>query len=117
MSPQDFLWSLPTSLGVGWWLMCSALAIPAAGVMLIKLVVNEPFNMLTLTRAVIVCSFVAFGLVPLNSGWLPWGVLLASLGGLMASLLLAVSWCHRPDKLAWLQSILKRTRDVVRPRA
>lgn len=97
MNPQDALWQIPSELGSIWWIICAIFALPAAALMLIRLIINEPVSLLTITRCVIVASLVMFGMVPLNSGWIPWGVLLASVGGLMASILLVTDWCNRTD--------------------
>lgn len=98
MNAQDALWSVPTDMGNLWWLICAAFALPAAILMTVKLIINEPFGLLTVSRAVIVGSLVAFGMAPLNSGWIPWGVLMASVGGLMAAALIATGWCTRKDQ-------------------
>lgn len=102
MNAQDALWLLPTELGTLWWLICAAFALPAASIMLLKLIINEPFGLLTVSRSVIVGSLVAFGMAPLNSGWIPWGILMASVGGCMAAVLLATGWCNRPNPSASL---------------
>lgn len=98
MNPQDALWQLPNALGNSWWLICAMFSLPAAALMMLKLIINEPLSLLTISRTVIVASLVAFGMTPLNSGWLPWGVLLASVGGFMAAVLLTTGWCNRADQ-------------------
>lgn len=98
MNPQDALWQIPTELGNVWWLICAAFSLPAATLMLLKLIINEPLSLLTISRTIIVASLVAFGMAPLNSGMVPWGVFLASVGGFMASILLATGWCNRADQ-------------------
>lgn len=106
MNAQEALWALPTELGNLWWLVCAAFALPAAVLMLLKLIINEPFGLLTVSRSIIVGSLVAFGMAPLNSGWIPWGVLMASAGGLMAAVLIATGWCTRKNQSASLSRIV-----------
>lgn len=94
MDAQDALWHIPTEMGGAWWLICAIFALPAATAMLLKMIINEPLSLLTVSRVIIAGSLVAFGMSPLNSGWIPWGVLLASIGGAMAAILIATGWCN-----------------------
>lgn len=99
---------IPTALGNWWWLLCSVFALPAAVIMLVKMVLNHPLDALLVARIVIVGSLVMFGLSPLNSGWTPWACLLASFGGFMAAVLLATGWCQRANQDEWLVPALWR---------
>ena len=107
MSAQDLLWALPNKLGNAWWLLCAAFSAPASLGMFLYMAMNQPFSGLLLARLVIVASLVCFSLVPLNSGWLPWGVLLASIGGAYATFLIVTDWCGREhiwhDLGAWVR--------------
>ena len=106
MSAQEALWNLPNQLGGWWWLLCSAMAIPAAVMIMVRMVINEPFSLLTTARTLIAASMFAFGMIPLNSGFLPWAVLLTTAGGLLSSILIITNWCNRPDQsLNALQTI------------
>ena len=98
-NPQDLLWSIPSSLGNGWWLICSAFALPGAGLCFLYLIMNERMSVLVFSRLLMTGGLLAIGLVPLNSGWLPWGVLLLSAGGFCSYFLIATNWCNRHDKL------------------
>lgn len=98
MNAQDILWSLPATLGNTWWLICAAFAVPAGMGMFLYMIMNVPFSGLLLARMIIVASMVCFALAPLNSGWIPWGVLFASVGGLYATFLIASDWCGRENK-------------------
>lgn len=119
MTPQDTLWSFSNHFGDGWWLVCAGFALPTAFIMLLKMVVNEPFSALLVGRVFLMGGFLAFGVVPLNSGWLPIGVLLASVGGFISAILIATGWCDRKDKSvnmaqamwAWAMSHQDRNRD------
>lgn len=98
MDAQTALWALPSRLDDIWWLVCAAFALPSAMMILVKMVINEPINLLTTSRVVIAGSLFFFGMVPLNSGFIPWGVLLACVGGFMTTTLIATGWCHREDQ-------------------
>ena len=116
MSPQDALWTIPNGFGATWWIVCSALAAPAALIMFVTMVMRHPFSALLVARVLIVGSLVCFAAIPLNSGWLPWGVLLASAGGLMAAILIATGWCEREDQSLTIAAALGRwVRDLVKP--
>ena len=97
MSPQDTLWAFSNHFGNSWWLVCSAFALPAAFIMLLKMVINEPFSSLLVGRVFLMGGFLAFGVTPLNSGWLPIGAMLVSMGGLISAVLIATNWCSRED--------------------
>ena len=104
---QDVLWSLPSHLGPLWWVICTLFAGPAATMMVLYMIMRHPFNALMVSRLMILGSLITFALIPLNSGWLPWGVMLASVGGLLTTFLIASHWCERAhpwrDVLQWLQ--------------
>lgn len=97
MTAQEALWYLPTQAGPWWNIGVALLAGPAVLIMFTAMVLNHPFNSLLVARILMLGSFVAFAMVPLNSGYLPWGALLASSGGLLTSILVATDWCNRPD--------------------
>ncbi len=114
MSAQDALWHVPNYFGDAWWLASALMAGVAAFIMFATMILHHPFSALLVARILIVGSLVAFAMAPLNSGWVPFGVMLASAGGLMASILIATGWCERPDQsltigralLRWLRSHL-----------
>ena len=98
MSPQDTLWAFSNHFGNSWWLVCSAFALPAAFIMLLKMVIHEPFSSLLVGRVFLMGGFLAFGVVPLNSGWMPIGAMLVSVGGFVSAVLIGTGWCERKDK-------------------
>jgi len=106
MTPQDTLWAFSNHFGDGWWLLCAAFALPAAFIMLLKMVINEPFSALLVGRVFLMGGFLAFGVAPLNSGWMPIGVLLASIGGCVSAVLIATNWCARKDQSLTIPSAL-----------
>lgn len=108
---QTALWYIPSQAGLLWWSICAVAAGTAALTMFLYLIMNQKFSGLLLSRMIITMSLVCFALVPLNSGWLPWGVLLASFGGLYASFLIATNWCDRHDKWEVLMSIFRRRQE------
>ena len=105
-NPQDLLWSIPNMLGHGWWYLCSALAFIAMLTSFLYLIMNEKLSALLLSRVLLCAGMVCFWLIPLNSGWLPWGVLLTTSGYALASFLIATNWCHRQDKWETFRAIL-----------
>lgn len=108
MDAQTALWVIPNKLGDAWWLVCAALAVPSAFMILLKLVINEPFNLLTTARVLIAASLFSFGMVPLNSGFLPWAALMSCAGGLLTSVLMITGWCNRQDQsLTVLRALLR----------
>ncbi len=98
MSWQETLWSVPSGLGPWWNLLLAAVAGPAALVMFTHMILRQPLDALLAARLLILAALVAFTLSPLNSGWLPWGALLASAGGLLTSVLMATNWCGREKR-------------------
>lgn len=104
--PQELLWRIPNMLGHGWWYLCSGLATAALLTMFLYMVMNERFSALLVARSLLLGSMLCFALLPLNSGWLPWGVLLASAGCLYSAFLIATDWCHRQNKWARVLQIL-----------
>lgn len=98
MDAQTALWALPSKLDGIWWLVCAAFALPAATLIVVKMIINEPINLLTTSRVIIAGSLFFFGMTPLNSGFLPWGALLACIGGFLTSVLIATGWCNRPNR-------------------
>ena len=116
-NPQDLLWALPNLMGHGWWYMCSGLAAAALLTIFLYMIMNERFSSLLVARAMLAASMLCFALVPLNSGWIPWGVLLACTGSLYTAFLIATDWCHRHDKWQTVWNILtgrKRAPDAQR---
>ena len=97
-NPQELLWAIPSATGTGWWLVCSAFALPGAGLCFLYLIMNERMSPLVFGRLMMTGGLIAIGLVPLNSGWLPYGVLLLSAGGFYSYFLIATNWCGRHDK-------------------
>ena len=98
MTPQEWLWYIPNLFGPWWWIACAIPAAIAAALMFVTAIMRHPADMLFGARMLIVAGLVSFACVPLNSGWLPWGALLSSMGALLASILIATNWCERPDK-------------------
>ena len=96
--PQELLWRLPNMLGHGWWYMCSGIATAALLTIFLYMIMNEKFSGLLVARSLLALSMLCFALIPLNSGWLPWGVLLLSAGGFYSYFLIATNWCNRHDK-------------------
>lgn len=106
MNAQDALWGPANYLGHGWWYICSAIAGTAALTMFLYMIMNQKFSALLVSRVILTASMVCFTLIPLNSGWLPWGVLLAAVGCFYASFLIATDWCNRHDKWQVMRGIL-----------
>lgn len=107
---QEMLWALPTMLGHIWWYTVAVFAGCAAVTMFLYMIMNEKYSSLLLSRTAMCMGFVCFALTPLNSGLMPWGALLVSVGGLHASFLIATDWCHRHDRWDAVRSILTRLR-------
>lgn len=105
---QALLWKLPDVMGRGWWLMCSGIATAACLTMFLYMVMNQAFSGLLVSRVLLTGGMLCFALVPLNSGWLPWGVLITSVGCLYAAFLIATNWCERQDKWATFRGIFHR---------
>jgi len=95
---QDALWALPNALGAWWWGIAAFFATMGALTMFLYMFMNQPFSGLLMSRIILMAAMVCFALTPLNSGWLPWGVMLASIGGFYASFLIATDWCNRQNK-------------------
>jgi hypothetical protein len=112
---QDLLWFIPNLLGNWWWVVCAIFALPGAVLCFLYLIMNERFTIIILSRAIMSGGLVLIGMTPLNSGCLPWGVLLLSTGGCLAYFLLATNWCAHPDKWsiirAWIRSVGHRQHD------
>jgi hypothetical protein len=108
VTPQEMLWWLPSTLGNGWNWIVAAMAAPACVLMLLWMVIGHDWTALLFARLVMLGSFVCFALAPLNSGWLPWGALLAAAGGLLTSVLIATNWCERTDKTVKMHTALGR---------
>ncbi len=106
ITAQDLLWKIPGAMGHGWWYMCSAIATAATLTMFLYMIMNQRFSGLLISRVLMTGGMLCFALVPLNSGWLPWGVLLISIGALHASFLIATDWCNRHDKWQRVREIL-----------
>ncbi len=106
MNAQDLLWKIPGIMGHGWWYMCSAIATAATLTMFLYMIMNQKFSGLLISRVLMTGGMLCFALIPLNSGWLPWGVLLISTGALHASFLIATDWCNRQDKWQRVREIL-----------
>ena len=104
-SAQDLLWYVPAMLGHGWWYICSAMALASALTWFLYLIMNERMSPLLVARMTICFGMVAFALVPLNSGWLPWGVMITTSGVFYSGFLIATNWCHRVDKWASLRGL------------
>lgn len=108
MSAQDLLWWLPSHMGDNWNWLVAAFAAPAVILMTLWMIVGHKWDALLLSRLLMLGAFVCFALAPLNSGWLPWGALLASMGGLLTSVLIATNWCGREDKELKMHTALGR---------
>lgn len=105
---QDALWYIPNHIGRLWWVIAAVSAACGAVTMFLYMIMNRAFSALLVARLLIVGSLVCFALIPLNSGWLPWGVMLGSVGGLMTAFLIATNWCERHDKAQIWWSIFGR---------
>jgi hypothetical protein len=99
---QSFLWYVPNLLGHGWWYICSAMGLVGSLTWFLYLIMNEKFSALLLSRMLIGMGMFMIGLIPLNWGWVPWGVLFITAGCFYAAVLVATGWCHRQDKWATL---------------
>lgn len=108
MTAQELLWWLPSQMGNGWNWAVAAFAGPAVILMTLWMIVGHRWDALLFSRLLMLGSFVCFALTPLNSGWLPWGALLASIGGLLTSVLIATNWCGREDKALKMHTALGR---------
>lgn len=95
---QDALWIVPNALGPLWWIIASVLGWTGALLMFLYLIMNQQWSGLLLSRILIAAGLVCFGMAPLNSGWIPWGVMISSIGGCYVSFLIATDWCHRENK-------------------
>lgn len=92
MTSQDTLWALPTSMGSVWWLLCAAMAFPAALTVFFKSVMNQRISAVTICKFLHVCSLIGISGIWLNSGWLPWTVALTALSGLLWACLPVLQW-------------------------
>jgi hypothetical protein len=110
MNAQDALWYLPNALGHGWWYIVSGISAAALLTIFAYMIVNERFSRLLVARVLLAGSMLCFALVPLNSGWIPWGALLASLGCLHTAFMIATNWCERHDKWQRMREILTFSR-------
>ena len=107
MEAHPFLEWVPHTIGHRWWyLACAAIALAACLTSFLFMIMNEKFSELLLSRVIICGGMLCFALVPLNPGWLPWGVMLTSAGYLFAAFLIATDWCHIENKWAHVRSIL-----------
>lgn len=95
-SAQDAVWAIPAFFGATWWVIGGVIGGIGAITMFLFMVMNQPFSALLLSRIIIMVAMALSALVPLNSGWLPWGWMLSQIGGCLAALLLATNWCERP---------------------
>jgi hypothetical protein len=95
---EELLTFLPNLLG-GWWqATMSVLALLGAGILFFKMIVDEPFSALLVTRVGFGVSLLLTALKPLQPGWGPWAEVLFVLSSLGSSLLIATGWCHREDQ-------------------
>lgn len=95
---QQLLWECPTFFGRIWWLVCACFAGPACILILAYMVHNQKWGALLISRLLVMVGLLCFSVTWLNSGFLPWGVLLVSIGGCMSSAMIATDWCNRPDQ-------------------
>lgn len=107
-NPQELLWAVPSAVGNWWWVVCGVLAITAAILCFLYLIMNERFSAVIFSRVLMTGGYIAIGMTPLNSGWLPWGVLLLSAGGAYTYFLLATNWCMRHDKWSIIRGWMNR---------
>jgi hypothetical protein len=108
---QALLWSLPNYLGNGWWYICSGISLAAAMTMFLYMIMNEKASALLAARVMIWLGLICFSLVPLNSGWVPWGVMIISMGALYTSFLIATDWCIRHDKWRVIRDMFSRQQE------
>jgi len=108
LSAQALLWGIPNYFGHGWWYLCSGISLAAAMTMFLYMIMNEKASALLAARVMIWLGLICFSLVPLNSGWVPWGVLIMSCGMLYTSFLIATDWCTRHDKWRVIRDIFNR---------
>lgn len=87
MSTQQALWAIPTLLGEWWWIICGAMALPAAFIVFARSIMNHDVSPATICKFLHVCSLVAIAAVWLNSGWIPWALALNAFTGLLWALL------------------------------
>jgi hypothetical protein len=98
MSWQDVLWLIPGHMGWGWKLVWGVLALIAAGIMFVKMIVNEPFSALLVARVLLGIGLLLIPLQILQPGWQPWTNAFYATGGFLSSVLIATGWCNREDQ-------------------
>lgn len=97
MTWQEVLTALPTQMGWTWFVLWGALALVAAAIMFTKMIVNEPFSALLVSRALLGIGLVMIPLSALQPGWQPWINAFYAVGGFLSSVLIATGWCNRED--------------------
>lgn len=98
MSWQEILWSLPSELGWKWYALWGAFGLAAALIMFFKLIVDEPFSALLVSRVIFALGLVMIPLCALQPGYERWIVVPYAVGGLLSAVLIATDRCNRPDK-------------------
>lgn len=97
---QDALWFLPNYLAPWWDMALALLALLTALVVLTKMILRHPVNLLFVSRAIWCSGFVAVGLIPLNSGWTKHAIAAFTVGGALTAIAITTDWCERPGT-AW----------------
>jgi CHASE2 domain-containing sensor protein len=95
---QEILTAVPDRMGWLWFAGWGVLALIGAGIMFVKMIVNEPFSSLLVARALLGVGLLLIPLSALQPGWQPWINVFYAAGGFLSSVLIATNWCNRPDK-------------------
>lgn len=106
MNWQNELWTF--AYQVSWIeVPLAVLALVMSLVTFVKMVMNHPMNLLTLSRVIICAALFASFAELFNSGWekpLKWMFII---GNSLAGFLIITNWCERKDKIAYLLSWFK----------
>jgi len=105
---QDVLWAIPGHMGWGWQALWGVLALVAAGIMFVKMIVNEPFSALLVARVLLGIGLLLIPLQLLQPGWQPWIDAFYAMGGFLSSVLIATGWCTRPDQSVTMTKAIGR---------
>ena len=108
MSWQDLLTALPERMGWVWFAGWGVIALTAAAIMFVKLIVNEPFSALLVSRALLGIGLLLIPLSALQPGWQPWINVFYALGGFGSAVLIATNWFHREDQTVTISRAIGR---------
>jgi CHASE2 domain-containing sensor protein len=95
---QEILTAVPDRMGWLWFAGWGVLSLVGAAILFVKLIVNEPFSALLVSRALLGIAMLLIPLSALQPGWQPWINAFLAMGGCLSSVLIATNWCNRPDK-------------------